>query len=154
MTTSKSRFTIAQLLLLTAGVAVFCVVLMNENKWLRATYVTASLVIALNALIAAIFARGEQQAFAIGFVVGTLFFGVAANGGIFTLPFLLTLELQKWITSFTTSPPSDEHFGVVMGIFWAMLTAASSGLLGQRWHRSVAVRRLVAHESGSAGSDT
>lgn len=141
MTTPKNSFTIAHLLLLTAGVAVFCVVLMNENKWLRATYVTASLVIALNALIAAIFARGEQQAFSIGFVAGILFFGVAANGGTFTLPYLLSVELQNWIASVVATPPSDEHFGIVLGIFWVMLTAFSSGLLGQRWHRSVAARR-------------
>jgi hypothetical protein len=141
MAAPKNSFTIAQLLLLTACVAVFCVVLMNDNKWLRATYVTAALVIALNALIAAIFARGEKQAFAIGFVVGIAFFCVAANGGVFTLPYLLSVELQSWIASFSSAPPSDEHFGVVVGIFWALLTAFTSGLVSQRWQRLVATQR-------------
>ena len=73
----KTRYSLAELLLLTAAVAVFCVVLMNDNKWLRATYVTASLGVLLNAFIAAIFARGQRQAFALGFVVGAL--SVAQN---------------------------------------------------------------------------
>src|SRR6187549_3777670 len=77
MPTYKARFSIAQLLLLTTGVAVFCVVLMNENEWLRATYVTIALGIVLNALIAAIFARGQRQAFSLGFIVGCLFFALA-----------------------------------------------------------------------------
>jgi uncharacterized membrane protein len=134
MLQQTNRFSIAQLLLLTTGVAVFCVVLMNENKWLRATYVTVSLGVALNALIAAIFARGERQAYSIGFVVGIAFFGLAVYSAVFTLPYLLTMELHQWLKATVASPPSDEHFAVVTGVFWVMLTATTSGFVSRRWY--------------------
>lgn len=123
---------------MTAAVAVFCVVLMNDNKWVRATYVTAALAIEMNAWIAAIFARGERRAFAVGFVVGTFFCLPTAYTAAFSLPYLLTLELQTLIKSTSTTPPSDEHFYVVMGVFWVALTATSAGYLARWWQRSVA----------------
>ena len=150
----KTRFSLTELLLLTAGVAVFCVVLMNENKWLRATYVTASLGVLLNALIAAIFARGNRQAFAIGFVVGTLFCGPAAYSAAFTLPYLLSMELHTLLKQTVATPPSDEHFWIVMSVFWIMLTAASAGFIGRWWHRSTQMRQLAgSNEPNSAIRD-
>jgi hypothetical protein len=130
----KTRFSLAQLLTLTAAVAVSCVVLMNENEWLRAAYVTASLGILLNALIAAIFSRGQRQVFSIGFIAGAVFCGTAGlySAG-FTLPYLLSIELQKWIKQSASHPPSDMHFAIVMGISWTIATATMSGFLACKW---------------------
>jgi hypothetical protein len=137
----KTRFSLVELLLFTAAVAVFCVVLTNENKWLRAVYVTAALGFELRALIISIFARGERRAFALGYIVGTLFCVPSAYAAAFTLPYLLTIELQTLLKNTVGSPPSDEHFAVVMVVFWVVLTGASAGYLGRWWYRYVQANR-------------
>jgi hypothetical protein len=151
--TLKARFSLAQLLMLTAAVAVSCVVLMNENEWLRAAYVTASLGILLNALIAAVFSRGERQAFFIGFLVGAVFCGTAGlySAG-FTLPYLLSVELHKWLKQSVSHPPSDMHFATVMGISWIMASAVASGCLACRW-RAVRPGGPPPPDAGEGGSE-
>lgn len=141
MATRNRHWTLAQLMLVTAGVAVFCVVLLNENQWLRATYVTAALSAGLNALVAAILARGERQAFAIGFVAGVAFFAASALAASVTLPFLLTMELLEWLRSARPTPPSEEHFYIVTSVFWVLLTAISSGYLGRWWYRAAQAQK-------------
>lgn len=141
----RLRFSIAQLFLFTVGVAFFCFVLVTDNDWLRAAYVTAALCLAFHAVIAAIFTRGERQIFAIGFVLGTLFAGAAIPAAGVTLPFLITIKLIEWIKQTMASPPSDEHFMIVMGVFWALLSATSSAFVSLAWHR---VYRGSAHQTG------
>lgn len=131
----RLRFSIAQLVAFTVGVAVFCFVLVNDNEWLRAAFVTAALCAAFHAVIAAIFTRGERQIFAIGFVLGTLFAGASAPAAGVTLPYVITVKLAEWIKQTMTSPPSDEHFLIVMGVFWALLAATSSAFVSLAWHR-------------------
>ncbi len=142
----RTRYTIIQLLLLTMFAGFFCAVLMNDNEWLRATLVTAALGMGLNALLAAIFARGQRQAFAIGYVAGTVFFGLSINAYAVTLPFLLTVELRKWIEATSPTPPGEEHFVVIMSVFWITLTAIVSGRIGQAWHNRIQTERLAARD--------
>ncbi len=131
----RIRFSIAQLFLFTVGVAVFCFVLVTDNEWLRAAYVTAALGAAFHALIAAIFTRGERQIFAIGFVLGILFSGAAMPIAGVTLPGLITVELYKWISQAMATPPDDDHVMTVMIIFWVLLAATSSAYASLAWHR-------------------
>ena len=133
-------FRIVHLLLLTALIAVFCVVLVNENEWLRATYVTCALGAVLNAAIAAIFARGERQAFAGGFIVGSFFFGVSVYAATVTLPYLLTARLLDWMQS-ASAAPSDDHYWIITTTTWVMLTASSSGLIARAWYLRVQAER-------------
>jgi hypothetical protein len=134
------RFRIVHLLLLTGIVAAFCVVLVNENEWLRATYVTGSLAVLLNAVIAAIFARGRRQAFAGGFVVGSFLFGLSCYAAPVTLPYLLTARLYDWMQA-TSVAPDDDHYWIVMATTWAMLMATSSGVVARGWHLHVQAGR-------------
>jgi hypothetical protein len=131
----RLRFSIAQIFLFTIGVAVFCFILVTDNPWLRATYVTAALAIALQALIAAIFTRGERQIFAIGFVLGLVFAGASTPAASVTLPFLITIELHDWLEAGMATPPGEEHFMIVMTVFWVLLAATSSAFLSLVWHR-------------------
>ncbi len=133
-------FTIVHLLLLTALIAVFCVTLVNENEWLRATYVTCALGAVLNAPIAAIFARGERQAFAGGFIAGSFLFGVSVNAAAATLPYLLTLRLYDWMKA-ASAAPSEEHYWIITTTTWVMLTAVSSGLIARAWYLRVQAER-------------
>jgi hypothetical protein len=133
--TRQLRFSIAQILLLTASVAVFCFVLVNDNDWLLATYVTAALCIAFNAVIIGIFTRGERQIFAIGFVLGLVFTGASTPAASVTLPYLITIELHGWISQMSATPPKQDHFFIVMAVFWAMLAATSSACVSSAWYR-------------------
>lgn len=134
------HFRIVHLLLMTALIAVFCVVLVNENEWLRATYVTCALAAILNAAIAAIFARGGRQAFAGGFIVGSFFFGVSVYAAVLTLPYLLTERFYDWLQT-ASAAPSDDHYWIVTTTTWVMLTAASSGFIARAWYLRVQAER-------------
>ena len=123
--------------LLTMAIAVFCVVLMNDNPWLRAALMTSAAGITLNAMIAMILARGERQAFSIGFVVGTVFFYLGAYGYEFMLPYLITVRLHELMKEIVVSMPDDDHFFLVMGTFWFLMTTFASGAIACRWYRSV-----------------
>lgn len=127
------RFRIKHLLLLTALVAVFCVALVNENEWLRATYVTCALASLFNAAVAAIFARGERQAFAVGYVVGSFLFALSAYAATVTLPFLLTMKLYDLMKEASIAP-SDEHYWIITITAWAVITATSSGIIARTFH--------------------
>jgi hypothetical protein len=134
------RFKISHLLLVTTLIAIFCVVLVKENEWLRAAYVTCALAALLNAANAAIFARGERQAYATGFMVGSGLFAVFGYAAPLTLPYLLTVRLYDWMKAASVAP-DDEHYWIVTITGWAFLTAMSSGMIARGWYRHVQAKK-------------
>jgi hypothetical protein len=132
----SARYTILHLLLLTMLVALYYVAMLTESPWWRATLMTISLCLFLNSIIASIIARGSRQAFALGYMVSTFFYLISlyASLGIETLPFLLTQMLWTKMATISLSPPSEEHFYVIAGLFWAQVFAYTGALMSLRWY--------------------
>ncbi len=133
----RTGYTILHLMLLTMLVALYYVALMTESPWWRATLMTLCLCLFLKSIVASIVTRGERQAFALGYMAATFFYllSLYASMGVETLPFMLTQLLWAKMATLATSPPSDEHFYVVAGMFWAQFCAYTTAILARRWYR-------------------
>ena len=134
-TFSKLKFSIVQLLLVTTGIALFLVVLLNENEWLRATYCTVLLGILLHECVAAICARGERQYFSLGFVCCFPIYYISVFAYAVTLPYLITVKSYEVLEALTVNVPSEDHYVGVMSSLWVLLTSYTLGRLGQYWYR-------------------
>ena len=135
MFSRKARFSVLQLMFATVVIAVFSVALFNDNQWWRATLGTITMAMILNALLAAIFTKGERWAFSLSYFVGALFFLLGIYTYVASLPYLLTLKALEFVKAYASSPPEDENFLIVAGIFWLQVTCYSSGLVGRVWYR-------------------
>ncbi len=134
-TLSKIRFSIVQLLCLMTVIALLVVVLMNENEWLFATYTTLLGGVVLSVLVTSICARGERQFFSLGFICCFPVYYISIYSYAVSLPYLLTVRLYEFLKSANVDMPSDDHFYIVMGSFWILLTSFGMGRLGQYWFR-------------------
>lgn len=137
MRQGTTRYTIVHLLLVTVLVAFYYVALGSESSWWRATLMTINLCLFLKSIIASVVLRGERQAFGLGYMVSTFFFlcSLYASMGIETLPLMLTQMLWAKMAALATSPPSEAHFYMVAGMFWAQLCSYTGGMLGRYWYR-------------------
>lgn len=140
-TLSKIRFSIVQLLVLMTGIALFFIILMNENEWLFATYTTLLGGVVLGVLVTAICARGERQFFSLGFICCFPVYYISIYSYAVSLPYLLTVKFYEFLESANVDVPSDDHFLVVMGSFWIFLTSFGMGRLGQYWYRKTQEER-------------
>lgn len=135
--TSKSifsrRYSVRQLMQQTAIASLFFAALLHENQWWRATLGTVTIAMIFNELLAIIYASGTRRAFAIGHSMAAFLLPFSLYAAGFTLPYLITLELLKWIKSI--QPIDETNFYVVMGIFWVQVACRASGTLGMYWYR-------------------
>ena len=118
-------------------IAMFCMGAMTESPWWRASLMTMALCLFLNAIIASIICRGQKQAFALGYMASSFFYLMAlyAMLAIETLPLLLTQLLYGKIIIYCSTPPPEEHFYMVAGMFWAVACGYGGGIMASRWYR-------------------
>jgi hypothetical protein len=135
MFSRKTRFSVLQLMVATVVIAVFSVALFNDNEWWRATLGTVTTAMILNALLAAIFTKGERWAFSLSYFVGAVFFAFGVYTYVASLPYLLTVKAYELVKAYASSPPNEENFMIVAIIFWIQITCYSSGIVGRAWYR-------------------
>ncbi|MCA9194893.1 MAG: hypothetical protein KDB03_24145 [Planctomycetales bacterium] len=129
------RFSIRQLLLATAIVALFCVAFVTENPWWRATLGTLTMGMLLNALVAAIFARGEQRAYSLSFFLGAVFFFFGFYTYMVSLPYMITIKFYDYLSNSLPVQPDEENFMLVAIIFWLQVLCLTTAQLGLAWYR-------------------
>ena len=132
-----TRYTIAHLMMITLVIAVFSMGILHESPWWRASLMTFCLCAFLNSIIAAIVCRKEKQAFALGYAVSSFFYllSLYASFGVETLPMLITQNVYAYILEYSASPPSDTHFFIVAGMFWAVSFGYGGATLASHWYR-------------------
>ncbi len=132
----RVRYSILQLMLGMIIVAFFCASLLNQSPWYRATLATLTSGMILNAVLASLFTTGERRAFALSYFIGAIFFLTGIYTYAVSLPYLLTMEFQKWLTAFSSVPVDQENFLIVAAIFWLQITCLASGIIGGAWYRN------------------
>jgi hypothetical protein len=140
----RVRYSILQLMLGMIIVAVLCASLLNQSPWYRATLGTLTSGMILNAVLASLFSTGERRAFALSYFIGAIFFLTGLYTYAVSLPYLLTLEFQKWLTAFSSVPVDQENFLIVAAIFWLQLTCLASGIIGRAWYRNAVASKSKA----------
>jgi hypothetical protein len=125
-------------MLVTVVAAVFCAALFTDNAWWRATLGTVTMAMILNALLAAIFTKGERWAFSLSYFVGALFFTIGIYTYVASLPYMLTVKAYELVQAFASNPPNEQNFMIVATIFWIQVTCYSSGIVGRVWYRRTA----------------
>lgn len=146
MFSRKTRFSVLQLMAATVVIAVFSVALFNDNEWWRATLGTITTAMILNALLAAIFTKGERWAFSLSYFVGAVFFTVGAYTYVASLPFLLTVKAYEFVEAYASSPPNEQNFMIVAVIFWIQITCYASGIVGRSWYRKTLAEKTACRE--------
>jgi hypothetical protein len=132
----KRSFGLWELMIVMALVAVYCSGLFIQNEWVRASLGTITAASILNAMLAAIYSRGERRVFALSYFLGAVFFPVACYGYMASLPFLLTQKLYEICDSLSPGSFKGENFWIVATVFWLQFSCTASGFLGLAWHRS------------------
>jgi hypothetical protein len=94
------------------------------------------MLMALVAMLASVFARGERRVFALGYFLGAVFFPIALYGYMASLPYLLTVKLYDFGDNLSPGMLVRENFYIVAAIFWLQFTCITSGFLGLTWQRS------------------
>jgi hypothetical protein len=140
----KTRFSVLQLMAATVVTAVFSVALFSDNQWWRATMGTITMAMILNALLAAIFTKGERWAFSLSYFVGALFFPISVYTYVVSLPYLLTIKAYEIVKAYASSPPNEENFLIVATIFWIQVTCYTSGIVGRGWYRRTLAEKATA----------
>ncbi|PHS08206.1 MAG: hypothetical protein COA78_12960 [Blastopirellula sp.] len=135
MLTQINRYSIKHILILVTLFAVFSAALMNESEWWRAWLATLTSGAVINALLCGIFSKGERRAFAIGYVVTAFYCIFSLYMVSVSIPYLLTKLLWEYVEMFSTSPPDEDHFYIVAGLFWGNLFAYCGALVALRWYR-------------------
>lgn len=127
--------------------AVFCAAALTDNEWLRASLGSITSAMIVNAMLQAIFTRGEQRAFALSFFLGAVFFGPSLYTAIASLPYLLTMRLVEVLKSMGMLSGSDsqQNFLILATIFWLQFVCYASGFTGRYWYRRTQQADLAGH---------
>ncbi len=135
--TNNRRFSVLHLIVGTAIAAVYCAALFNESPWWRATLGTITLAMLLNSALAAIYATGLKRVFAVGFLIGAIFFvlGIYSSIAEASLPVLLTTKLLEWLQALSIRI-QEKNYLLVASIFWLQATCLASGYAAIWWHKS------------------